>query len=589
MQKKQIDFYKNKIRVICLYQTGDLWSAPQILPFLKGIEPKPKFIGTGKYWEYKADATVAHELVTKLTGHYEISEEVLALAKKHKEVKKTEILPTPTGVNTKEKELADKLIASANLDQPMKCGYKYFEHQKLAVTWLLETRANWLRGRILADDMGLGKSLSSLGAAKAIKDILGYPIIVIAPASLQKNWIKEAGFVGVDIEVVTWAKIPKPSTKPYVLIADESHLAQAGSSSQRGKAFLTLSKHKNCYVVYMLTGTPLKNAKPINAYPLLEAANHPLTITKRSQRDFEIKYCNGRQTQFGWDNRGATNLGDLHIKLKNVILRRLISEAVDLPEFTRIIRPVSISTNRYKEYNKDLHTLAKDFLDRSELKQKDALHLVKLAKTVKEKEAAQQAVKDADNFAKAQALVTLGHMRSIGSKFKLPDTILLAEEILENGGQVVIFVESKASGDHLHKHFKGEYLHGGVDKDKRQDMVDRFQAGTSKVFVGTTQAAGVGITLTAATTVIIQDRPWTPGDLEQAEKRIHRIGTTKPCFSFWQQLEKSIDESIDELILKKATQISMVLAGSKETLTNIKSTTDLAQKIMKSIVKNSKG
>ena len=64
----------------------------------------------------------------------------------------------------------------------------------------------------------------------------------------------------------------------------------------------------------------------------------------------------------------------------------------------------------------------------------------------------------------------------------------------------------------------GELLTGEVVAKKRQAMVDRFQSGLSPLFVCTYGAGGVGITLTAACTVILVDRPWTPGDVSQAGK-----------------------------------------------------------------------
>ncbi|KAB0238284.1 DEAD/DEAH box helicase [Microcystis aeruginosa EAWAG127a] len=65
---------------------------------------------------------------------------------------------------------------------------------------------------------------------------------------------------------------------------------------------------------------------------------------------------------------------------------------------------------------------------------------------------------------------------------------------------------------------------GKRNRKNRQAIVDRFQAGTSKIFIGTIKAGGVGLTLTAANQVILVDRPWTPGDADQAEDRCYRIG-----------------------------------------------------------------
>jgi superfamily II DNA/RNA helicase len=93
-------------------------------------------------------------------------------------------------------------------------------------------------------------------------------------------------------------------------------------------------------------------------------------------------------------------------------------------------------------------------------------------------------------------------------------------------GKVVVFGEFKESVNAVYRAFveDAELLTGDTPQDERQEMCDRFQSGESKIFVGTIKAGGVGLTLTAANNVILLDRPWTPGDAEQAEDRCHRIG-----------------------------------------------------------------
>lgn len=101
-------------------------------------------------------------------------------------------------------------------------------------------------------------------------------------------------------------------------------------------------------------------------------------------------------------------------------------------------------------------------------------------------------------------------------------------ELLEQGQAVVIFTEYLESAKALYTALSEispcELLTGETKQEERQAIVDRFQAGISKVFIGTIKAGGVGLTLTAANQVILIDRPWTPGDAEQAEDRCYRIG-----------------------------------------------------------------
>ncbi len=124
-----------------------------------------------------------------------------------------------------------------------------------------------------------------------------------------------------------------------------------------------------------------------------------------------------------------------------------------------------------------------------------------------------------------------------------------------------------------------ELLTGETKVEVRQDIVDRFQAGESKVFVGTIKAGGVGLTLTAASNVILVDRAWTPGDVEQAEDRCHRMGQQSAVFATWLQLG-AIDEAIDNLILQKSERIELVLKGKRKTLRGIGSAKDLAKELL---------
>ncbi len=110
-------------------------------------------------------------------------------------------------------------------------------------------------------------------------------------------------------------------------------------------------------------------------------------------------------------------------------------------------------------------------------------------------------------------------MRKVGSKYKVNTGITLATELREQGQPVVIFTEFVDSAKALYTALGGELLTGETPVAERQEIVDRFQNGESLVFTGTIKAGGVGLTLTAASNVILLDRPWTPGEMEQAEDR----------------------------------------------------------------------
>ncbi|MEG3440168.1 DEAD/DEAH box helicase [Pannus brasiliensis CCIBt3594] len=452
-----------------------------------------------------------------------------------------------------------KLVEAADLDSPLKCGWKLFAHQKEAVKWLLARRIGGIhRGGILADDMGLGKTASALVAAKAMARVHDCPVFVICPASLRANWLKEAGKVGIKIEVFSWARIPKPlEARKYLVIADEAHYAQ-DEDSQRTKALRELADNPNCLAAWLLTGTPIKNGRPINLFPLLQITDHPIAADRWKYQRY---YCEGHHKPIGrgrevWDNSGAAHLDELAQKTEDVILRRKKAEVLDLPPKLRSLVPAELDYKSEKAYLKEISEEVEKYWQRV------------AAKEVKEG---------------AEALVTINILRKTGSLYKVPATIERATELLEQGQSIVIFTEYLESAKALHTELSEvapcELLTGETERDERQSIVDRFQAGESKIFIGTIKAGGVGLTLTAASNVILVDRPWTPGDAEQAEDRCYRIGQENTVYCFWMQLG-TIDERIDELIESKRENIEIVLKGKKRTLPSLANPKDLAMELM---------
>ncbi len=310
-------------------------------------------------------------------------------------------------------------------------------------------------------------------------------------------------------------------------------------------------------VVCHNTGTPIKNGSPINLFPLLEMCQHKLAEDKSNYID---RYCAPVRRSYGkqsfWDITGAAHLDELSEETKDVILRRTKKECLkELPDKMRLYKAIELESKEKKAYQKKFKELLADYRRR---------------------------VKEGKVDGAAEALVTLNYMRKLNSEFKVPAAIELVEELLEQGQQVVIFTEFVESAKALYKEFEkiSELLIG--DTKDRQGPVDRFQSAESKIFIGTIKAGGVGITLTAASNVILVDRPWTPGDTEQAEDRCYRLGQQNAVFVTWIQLGV-VDESIDELIHQKQKNIDLVLAGKNQDLDRAKTAKELAVELIEKL------
>jgi len=452
-------------------------------------------------------------------------------------------------VNTLDSSTLDLSI----LGQPLPDGRKLYIHQQEAIQWAIKVIGTRHRGGILALDMGLGKTLVSLVTAKIYKQ--NYPdmkIFVICPASLKENWLREAKGIGVEIEVFSWNKQPEIPNYNYFLIVDEAHYAQSGTKSQRGKKFLELCRSTYCKAKLLLTGTPMKNGRPINLLPLLQAIRHPIVDNRR---EYEKRYCAAKRTRWcPWDTSGASNLGELQEKIRDFVFRRTKRECLDLPEKIRVFVPVEVSNTVMEEYNK-----------------------------------AKKAAIDAYNpYENGAALVLMSELRKAASKAKIEHAIRMVEELLEQGEQVVIFTEFIETAKTLHQKLGGCLLIGETPQHERQALVDLFQSGQEKIFISTSGAGGVGINLTAAQSVILIDRPLTSGDVAQCEDRCHRIGAKGAVICYWLQFD-SIDTKIDKLLAEKQKRIDLVLEGKRKTMRGVSSNPlDYLQEIAKEIVAEKK-
>ena len=417
--------------------------------------------------------------------------------------------------------------------------YGLFPHQEDGIRWLVYNYFSDYQGGILADQMGLGKTWTAAIAAHNICRENNALLYVICPASLVGNWTKELNHLDIKATIFSdhFQKIPTPNhSSKYFVIFDEAHRLQ-DDKSKRFKSVEKLIINGNCIGKFLLTGTPIKNGRPINLYPLLLLFKHPLSINKK---DYERKYCNAYFAKYAnkniWVNTGASNLSELSKNTSNVILRRLKKDCLNLPKKIRSISSVQWISNLEKQYFQMF-------------KERWSEHERKL--------------KAGDIKQGSEALVKIGILRQCSSYFKINKTLEIVENLLNDGQSVVVFCEFLDTISELEQIFNSkrisyEKIVGSTPKDERTNIVERFQNKKFKVFLGSVKAGGVGLTLTAATHLILHDRPWTPGDAEQAEDRCHRIGQSSTVNVYWPQLGE-IDEIIDTVLDSKSENIDVVL------------------------------
>ena len=151
-------------------------------------------------------------------------------------------------------------------------------------------------------------------------------------------------------------------------------------------------------------------------------------------------------------------------------------------------------------------------------------------------------------------------------KGALEQSINWIEDFIEIEGKLVVFATHRFVIDALMDRFKkaAVKIDGSVTMKNRQRAVDSFQNNPKiKLFVGNIQAAGVGITLTAASNVVFLELPWTPGALVQAIDRVHRMGQKDSVNVYYLFAVDTIMEKIANLIDKKQKILAEVLDGKK--------------------------
>jgi SNF2 family DNA or RNA helicase len=411
------------------------------------------------------------------------------------------------------------------------------DYQKDGARWLLyHTEYGVEKGGILAYDMGLGKTYTSLSAYKTLTQISPkLDCLIICPASIKDVWSREAKAIGVPITVHSYAaKLESlEPTNPYILILDEAHYIQ-NYKSQRTTRCLNLAKHNQCKGVWLLTGTPLANGQHRNLLPLLSAIAHPLgnDITA-----YLRNYCfNGiiqASNKTIADYSGSINAEKLFKEIKESYLRVERDDVLkELPPQQRIVIPCDPSSKDVKLYKDTLGEKIREIRESDDINKKNS-----------------------------ETLTTIGLARQLGSNTKVRTTVSLVRDLINQNESVVIMTDFLESLTLIEKEIKKyttiECITGDVPLGKRTEIVERFQSGKTNVLLATIKTAGTGLTLTNAKYIIMHDRTWRPGDNDQAEARIRRMGQIYPTTSYW--ISWGIDCKIDTLLMEKKENIQSII------------------------------
>jgi SWI/SNF-related matrix-associated actin-dependent regulator 1 of chromatin subfamily A len=460
-------------------------------------------------------------------------------------------------------------VESVSIDYSKYSHRPPLEHQKIAIEKLAGSKRF-----ILADDMGLGKTTSTIIAAL---ETGSKKVLIVCPASLKINWQREIenysdrpvfiaegkkfstehDFVIINYDILKNFHDSDPKKKDESLllqsgfdlvILDEAHMI-SNVQAQRTKIINSFAKKVSR--VWLLTGTPM-TSRPMNYYNLLNIIESPVA---QNWKAYAIRYCQGFQFTAGkrkvWNVMGASNLEELRDRTSKQILRRLKEDVLDLPD--KIITPVYLRL-KSKEYE-DLMGEYYDWYDKNP--DESSSLTVQFSKLMK--------------------------VRKVIANEKTKQTIDFAENILEQGKKVIIFTNFTDTLQTIYQHFgkQAVYLDGSCSNSVRQQAVDSFQNDDkTRVFVGNLKAAGVGLTLTAAEVVIMNDLSFVPAEHAQAEDRAYRYGQKSNVLVYYPLFENTIEGAIYD-ILNRKKQIIRTVMGDEQP----ENTGDVVEEILKLINK----
>lgn len=457
----------------------------------------------------------------------------------------------------------------AEVDIPVPDGLDYFAFQRAGIKYALSTD-----NVLIADEMGLGKTIQAIGVINKEKP---KKVLIIVPATLRLNWMRElkrwlvddysismidgkANFKA-DIVVINYDRLVKHKEELLsysydLLILDESHYVK-NYKAQRTRAARDIA-HKAKKRIF-LTGTPVLN-RPIELFTPLCILRSD--IVKKGWLSYVTRYCAGWRSPWGWDVSGASNTEELNKKLRgSVMVRRLKKDVLtELPSKIHSMIPIEAKGNEIcSALAEEREKRDRWMLIRNELKKmKQRLDIRSEEERREEFETQMKGLRGEI----AVAFTEIAAVRHKTALAKVPEAIKFIGNILELQDKVIVYTHHKDVLEEIYRVFSSVSvkLTGDTSMKDRDVSIERFQNDDSvKLFLGTIQTAGLGITLTASSTVVFVELEWTPSEMAQAEDRCHRIGQKEVVNVYHLVVDDSIDAELSNMLIEKQEIITQIL------------------------------
>jgi SWI/SNF-related matrix-associated actin-dependent regulator of chromatin subfamily A-like protein 1 len=399
-----------------------------------------------------------------------------------------------------------------------------------------------------------------------------WPLLIVCPSSLRLNWrdellkwlqedidVDEINVVmkGADclrrldaVNIVSYDLVQKIPVKEIdrcnFMICDESHYLKT-KDTKRSK-FLTPLIRKMRRAL-LLSGTPALS-RPVELFPQVNALEPELFPNYRA---FTSRYCNGHMTRFGYDVSGSANLDELHKLLRGSCLIRRKKEDVltQLPPKQRQVIWVETKPSVMKDVAKAHVELrnARAALEENGLSESDLVRC-----------------KNAERSASNKLYTLTGEAKVDAITQYLKDALDCTQKVIVFGHHIDVLA---AIDEYVRTKLKVSTIKidGATPQHLRQALCTKFQTDpTVRVAVLSITAAGVGLTLTAASMVVFAELYFNPGSLLQAEDRAHRIGQRDCVMVKYLLAHGTIDDSMWDMVHKKLTIVGKSLTGIAATM-----------------------
>lgn len=444
---------------------------------------------------------------------------------------------------------------------------KLLNFQKEGLDFLLKSSGNAL----LADEMGLGKTVQTLAYAATEKQT--FPLLVVAPLVTLNNWEREiqkflkkksrnGRIIESESPSVTMIRTGKskelPKTDIYLInyellfkrnddlsklglktiVCDEVHNLRS-KTTQKYKAVKKLAANSSVLYRIGLSGTPIYN-RGSEIWPIIDILKPGLLGSFKEFCEY-FCYVNEKGKAIVLENKRASLRNELQ---KHVMLRRKKADVLkELKDKVRYKEVIAADTDYYLE---ELDKIWK----KVETEQKDT---------------------DSEFIKSASYHRAIQSERQIAGIAKLPHVINFVKNIMEIEESVVVFCHHKVIHKLLHEslqEFSPVSIIGGQADNFRQEQIDKFQRGESKLMIAGIRAGNVGINLTRAKYVIFAELDWSPAIHRQAEDRLHRIGQKNTVFAYYLIGKGTLDDHVANILVDKSYEIDQIMDETKENYEN---------------------